>query len=89
MIRNLPWSTSNEDLVELFETTGRVVEAEILFEPSGRSRGMGVVQFTSVDEADVAIQKFEGYTYGGRPLNVLYNDRVHRFTDTSAKPRGP
>jgi hypothetical protein len=28
----LPWSTSNEDLVELFETVGNVALAEILFE---------------------------------------------------------
>ena len=60
----LPWSTSNEDLVELFQTTGKVVEAEVLFE-GGRSKGTGVVQFASVPEAETAISKFQGYSYGG------------------------
>ena len=50
----LPWSTANEDLVELFETTGQVELAEILFEGT-RSRGCGVVQFGQVQEAETAI----------------------------------
>jgi len=61
----LPWSTSNEDLVELFQTTGKVVEAEVLFE-GGRSKGTGVVQFATVQEAETAISKFQGYSYGGQ-----------------------
>lgn len=50
----LPWSTANEDLVELFETTGQVELAEILFEGT-RSKGCGVVQFAQVAEAETAI----------------------------------
>lgn len=84
MIRNLPWSTSNEDLVELFETTGQVVLAEILYEGT-RSKGSGVVQFKEVEEAEQAGQKFTGYVYGGRPLDVQFNDRWHRFSDTAAQ----
>jgi RNA recognition motif. (a.k.a. RRM, RBD, or RNP domain) len=56
LIRNtqLPWSTANEDLVELFETTGQVELAEILFDGT-RSKGAGVVQFGQVTEAETAI----------------------------------
>lgn len=50
----LPWSTANEDLVELFETTGQVELAEILFDGT-RSKGCGVVQFAQVAEAETAI----------------------------------
>lgn len=50
----LPWSTANEDLVELFETTGQVETAEILFDGT-RSKGCGVVQFGQVSEAETAI----------------------------------
>jgi len=84
MVRNLPWSTANEDLVELFETTGQVNLAEILFEGT-RSKGAGVVQFAQVPEAETAIAKFQGYMYGGRPLDVRFNDRWHTFTPTAAK----
>jgi len=84
MVRNLPWSTANEDLVELFETTGSVEQAEILFEGT-RSKGAGVVQFATTEESETAIAKFSGYMYGGRPLDVRFNDRWHQFTATAAK----
>ncbi|KAF8644912.1 hypothetical protein AX16_008195 [Volvariella volvacea WC 439] len=84
MVRNLPWSTANEDLVELFETTGQVELAEILFDGT-RSKGCGVVQFSQVAEAETAIAKFQQYMYGGRPLDVRFNDRWHTFTPTAAK----
>ena len=54
MLLQLPWSTANEDLVELFETTGQVELAEILFDGT-RSKGCGVVQFAQVQEAETAI----------------------------------
>ncbi|EGO03936.1 hypothetical protein SERLA73DRAFT_84149 [Serpula lacrymans var. lacrymans S7.3] len=84
MVRNLPWSTANEDLVELFETTGQVELAEILFDGT-RSKGCGVVQFAQMPEAETAIAKFQQYMYGGRPLDVRFNDRWHTFTPTAAK----
>lgn len=68
----LPWSTSNEDLVELFGTIGKVEQAEIQYEPSGRSRGTGVVRFDAAETADTAISKFQGYQYGGRQLGLSY-----------------
>ncbi|KAF3010774.1 hypothetical protein E8E13_007738 [Curvularia kusanoi] len=71
-VRNLPWSTSNEDLVELFTTIGKVTRAEIQYEPNGRSRGTGVVEFEQQPDAETAIAKFTGYQYGGRPLGLSY-----------------
>jgi len=66
----LPWSTSNQDLVELFTTIGKVERAEIAYESSGRSRGTGVVQFDALETAESSIQKFQGYMYGGRQTPV-------------------
>ncbi|GAA5861087.1 hypothetical protein JCM8547_008030 [Rhodosporidiobolus lusitaniae] len=88
-VRNLPWSTSNEDLVELFQTTGTVEQAEVLFE-HGRSKGAGVVQFATIEEAEQALTRFQGYNYGGRPLALAYNARPYTFqpVDASAAPVG-
>lgn len=68
----LPWSTSNDDLIELFTTIGKVERAEIKYEANGRSSGTGVVEFDSADNAETAITKFTGYVYGGRPLGLSY-----------------
>lgn len=71
-VKNLPWSTSNDDLIELFSTIGKVERAEICYESNGRSKGTGVVQFDVHDTASIAIQKFMGYAYGGRPLGLSF-----------------
>lgn len=83
--KNLPWSTSNEDLVELFETTGDVKKAEILVDSrTQRSRGVGIVEFFSTAAASVAIEKFNGYLYGGRHLEIGFSSRQHNFSPTAA-----
>ena len=71
----LPWSTSNEDLVELFETVGAVSVAEILYDGT-RSKGEGIVQFGETAEAQTAGEKFTGYMYGGRPLGESFHPIV-------------
>ncbi|CAI4214596.1 unnamed protein product [Parascedosporium putredinis] len=73
----LPWSTSNDDLVDLFSTIGKVEQAEIQYEPSGRSRGTGVVRFETVETAETSITKFQGYQYGNRPLGLSFVRYLH------------
>ena len=58
-VNQLPWATSNDDLVELFTTIGKVERGEIQYEPNGRSKGTGVVQFDSADAAEEAISMFQ------------------------------
>lgn len=65
--------------MELFQTTGKVDEAEILFE-HGRSKGVGVVQFATVEEAETAIAKFNNYVYGGRALDIEFNRNWRNFS---------
>ena len=57
---------TNEDLVELFETTGQVVLVEILFDGT-RSKEAGVVQFAQVAETETAI----GISFS-LPLRAVY-----------------
>ncbi|GAA99390.1 uncharacterized protein L969DRAFT_93849 [Mixia osmundae IAM 14324] len=78
-VKNLPWSTANEDLVELFQTVGTVLHAEATQE-NGRAKGTGVVEFATADDAQTAITKFQGYSYGGRPLVLAFNARTVDFT---------
>lgn len=67
----LPWSTSNDDLVELFTTIGKVERAEIQYEPNGRSRGTGVVRFDTAENAETAIcKKFTNFFDTGLSINI-------------------
>jgi hypothetical protein len=47
----------------LFETTGNVEQAEILYDGS-RSKGAGVVHFSTVEEAETAIGTLLGIDEG-------------------------
>lgn len=71
-VSNLPWATTDNDLVELFQTVGQVERAEIQLEASGRSAGAGVVKFDGPAAAESAILKFSGYEYGNRPLVLSF-----------------
>ncbi|KAF9927606.1 hypothetical protein FBU30_003028 [Linnemannia zychae] len=73
-VRNLPLTTTNQDLKDLFRTCGPIRMAEML-ESAGRSKGSGIVRFDLFESADKAVAKFNGYVYGGRPLEIVY-DRV-------------
>lgn len=86
----LPWSTSNEDLIELFTTIGKVERAEIQYEPNGRSHGAGVVEFSNQEDAATAISKFTSYQYGGRPLGLSYVKYLNQGGDMmeGAEPTG-
>jgi len=69
-VGNLPWSTSQEDLTQLFSPYGEVISARIATDrETGRSRGFGFVEMPT-EAADAAIAALSGATYGDRPLTV-------------------
>ncbi|KAF9903885.1 hypothetical protein EC991_003222 [Linnemannia zychae] len=71
-IRNLPFTTTNQDLRDLFRICGSIRAAEVLLQ-DGRPKGSGVVRFESFEAADKAVAKFNGYNYGGRSLEITYD----------------
>ncbi|KAI1303908.1 hypothetical protein EDD11_005274 [Mortierella claussenii] len=71
-IRNLPFTTTEQDLRDLFRTCGPIRMTEILMS-AGRPKGSGVVRFEMFESADKAVAKFNGYIYGGRPLEIVYD----------------
>lgn len=71
-VSNLPWATTNLDLVELFQSVATVVKAEIQYEVDGRSAGAGVVKFDTPASAHIAVEKLNGYTYGNRSLQISF-----------------
>ncbi|KAI8584468.1 hypothetical protein K450DRAFT_216559 [Umbelopsis ramanniana AG] len=68
-VGNLPFSTTWQDLIDLFRHSGPVVRAETLMS-AGRPKGAGLVRFEDYQACERAIAKFHGYMYGGRALDV-------------------
>ncbi|KAF9111983.1 hypothetical protein BGX27_004164 [Mortierella sp. AM989] len=71
-IRNLPFTTTEQDLKDLFRTCGPIRTTEIILS-NGRPKGSGIVRFELFESADKAVAKFNGYIYGGRPLEIKYD----------------
>jgi RNA recognition motif-containing protein len=70
-VGNLPYDTTGDDLVQLFQTYGAVTSGQVIIDKfSGRSRGFGFVEMANDDEAQSAIDALNGTPYGGRPLTV-------------------
>lgn len=70
-IGSLPYSTTDEELEQLFAAEGTVSSAKVIFDrETGRSKGFGFVEFENDDEAKAAIEKLNGSDLGGRSLVV-------------------
>jgi RNA recognition motif-containing protein len=68
-VGNLPWSTTADDLRELFGQHGKVDSAQIIFDrEKNRPRGFGFV--TMSDGTDAAIEALNGQEFRGRRLVV-------------------
>jgi RNA recognition motif-containing protein len=70
-IGNLPFQTTNEELETLFSPIGEVSSVSIITDKfTGRSRGFGFVEMNNSQEAQVAIERLNGYELQGRALTV-------------------
>ena len=70
-VGNLSFRTTSEDLRELFAQVGTVESANIIEDrETGRSRGFGFVEMATQEEANAAIEQFNGKEFGGRNLTV-------------------
>ena len=70
-VGNLSFSTTEDELRDLFATYGKVQTASIVSDRmSGQSRGFGFVEMATEDEAKAAISVLDGRELGGRQLKV-------------------
>lgn len=69
-VGNLPWSTADADLEELFSGVGAVISARVITDrESGRSRGFGFVEM-SQEDGQKAIAEINGQQIESRALKV-------------------
>src|SRR5579872_1832366 len=70
-VGNLPYSVTDQVLVDSFSQVGTVTSAKVITDrDTGRSKGFGFVEMSSDEEAQSAITQFNGADYEGRSLTV-------------------
>ena len=84
-VGNLPFSTTEEQLRNMFGVHGGVDKVTLMTErETGRFRGFAFVEMTDASEADKAIAALNGTDLGGRTLNI--NEAKPK--PKSERPRG-
>ncbi|CAK9102378.1 unnamed protein product [Durusdinium trenchii] len=73
---NVPYSTSEETLRELFNSCGEVSSLQLFRQKTGESRGMGVVSFLDPDSVQRAVQTLRDHEVGDRKMWVSTHARV-------------
>lgn len=69
-VGNLPFSSDDQSLKELFQSFGNIVSARVMSDrDTGRSRGFGFVEMNEAD-ARSAMASLNGSAYEGRTLRV-------------------
>ncbi|MHB1506112.1 MAG: RNA recognition motif domain-containing protein [Sulfobacillus sp.] len=70
-VGNLPWTTTEEELTELFAATSTVVSCRIIVDrESNRSRGFGFVEISDESNVETVVEAMNGASVGGRTLVV-------------------
>jgi cold-inducible RNA-binding protein len=70
-VGNLPFSTTAQELQDLFAQAGDVAGVDLIFDKfSGRSRGFAFVSMATPEDAGKVMEKFNGFSMEGRSLTV-------------------
>mmetsp|Transcript_11972 Transcript_11972/g.19225 ORF Transcript_11972/g.19225 Transcript_11972/m.19225 type:complete len:180 (-) Transcript_11972:236-775(-) len=72
-VGNLPWSCDWRQLKDLCRGAGDVLHADVTQDKDGRSKGYGIVQFSSAEEAGHAIRQLDGMRLGDRTISAAYD----------------
>lgn len=70
-VGNIPYTTTGDDLSELFGEFGEVNDARVITDRgTGRSKGFGFVDMPNDSDANEAMKSLNGSDFSGRPLTV-------------------
>ena len=85
-VGGIPYATTDTELKDLFEQTGKVLSAVIIIDKmTGRSKGFGFVEMANDADADRAIEEWNGKEFQGRALTV--NEARPRVEGADRGPR--
>src|SRR5947208_1740970 len=70
-VGGLPYQSTEQDLIDLFEQVGQVASATVITDrETGRSKGFGFVEMADDEEARTAIERLNGSSLGNRTITV-------------------
>ncbi|MBI5469832.1 RNA-binding protein [Candidatus Kaiserbacteria bacterium] len=70
-VGGLPYATTDTELKDAFSRAGAVASAVVIMDRmTGRSKGFGFVEMSSDEDAQKAIDMWNGKDFGGRTLTV-------------------
>lgn len=70
-VGNLAYQTMENDLQDYFAQAGTVTSVNLMLDKfTGKSRGFAFIEFASPDEANKAVEMFQGKDFQGRALTV-------------------
>ncbi len=71
-IGSLPYRFTEGELLSLFVAEGKIISVRIMHNQWGKSRGLGFVEFETLDDAIRAKEKYHNYLIGDRTIIVDY-----------------
>ncbi|KAG5180815.1 hypothetical protein JKP88DRAFT_270148 [Tribonema minus] len=73
-VGNLSWNTTSEELRDFMASQGEIVSSEVqCHADSGRSKGWGLVQYSTPEEATAAIELLNNADLGGRSVHLRFD----------------
>lgn len=70
-VGGIPYGFDNHKLEALFSEAGTVISAKVIMDrDTGRSKGFGFVEMSSVEEAKEAIKQLNGSVQDGKTITV-------------------
>src|SRR6266487_6623778 len=86
-VGGLPYQTTEQDLLALFEVSGQVTSTTVIMDrDTGQSKGFGFVEMDDDQAAKSAIERLNGTVLGGRTITV--NEARERRTAGSPGSQG-
>lgn len=74
-VAGLDFSLNSEDLEKVFSEHGKVTSAKVINDKfSGKSRGFGFVEMSSVEEAKQCVDKLDNSSLNGRQIAVKFKE---------------
>lgn len=84
-VGNLSYQTMEQDIQDHFAQAGNVTSVSLMFDKfTGKSRGFAFVELATAEEANKAVEMFNGKDLQGRTLTV----NVARPREERERPRG-